>query len=80
VLESVLGHNDLATDKPILCFGSNEHLCSLIKPGVSPVVWETKDRLKAGCKLVVDTTNRAGQELHFIGTNKYIPLHTSVFW
>jgi hypothetical protein len=82
VLESILGSNDLPTDKPILCFSSNEHLRSLIKPGASPVVWETKDRLNARCKSVVDTIKGAGQELlmDLIGTNKYIPLHTPFFW
>jgi hypothetical protein len=35
VLASVLGRDNLPTNKPILCFSSKEHLRSLIKPDVS---------------------------------------------
>jgi hypothetical protein len=70
VLASILVCNNLPTDKPILCFSSNEYLHSLIKPDVSPFVRETKNRLKAGCKSVMDTIEGVGQELlmDLIGT------------
>jgi hypothetical protein len=62
VLHSILGRNDIPADKPVLSFFFNQHLSSLAKPGVTPVVSETKGRLTAGCKLVVATIESAGQE------------------
>ncbi len=89
VLHSILGSDDIPADKPVLCFSSNPHLSSLAKPGVTPVVWETKGRLTGGCKSVVATIESAGQEqfMDFIGMlitfmvhTVYIPVHTSEFW
>ena len=67
VMEDVLG--GALTDKPVFCFSSNPVLAALVKPGKSPCVWETKERLVLGYESVVRTTESAGQELlmDFVG-------------
>ncbi len=42
VLQSILGSNYLPLDKQVLCFATNQLLSAMAKPGVTPIVWETK--------------------------------------
>jgi hypothetical protein len=66
-MEAVLGR--ALTDKAVVSLSDNPLLASLVKPGTSPCVWETKDRLALGYESVVRTTESAGQEIlmDFVG-------------
>ena len=42
VLHSILGSDDLPLDRSVLCFATNPILSAMAKPGLTPLVWETK--------------------------------------
>jgi hypothetical protein len=77
VLQSILGHDDLPLDRPILDFNTNPLLTALVRPGVTPIVWETKPRLSQGGKTVLEPLEGAGAELlmEFLGTS----VHTRIY-
>jgi hypothetical protein len=66
-MEAVLGHP--FTDKPVLCFSSNQALAALVKQGTTPCMWESKARLALGMETVLKMT--AGQEdlMDLLGKN-----------
>jgi hypothetical protein len=70
VLQSILGRNNIPLDKPLLCFASNPLLTAMVRPGVSPIVWETKPRVATGGKTVLESMQGSGTELllEFLGT------------
>jgi hypothetical protein len=70
VLQSILDRDDIPLDRPVLCFASNPLLTAMAKPGVSPLVWETKAKLATGGKTVLKPMEGAGAELlmEFLGT------------
>ena len=75
VLHSILGRrDDLPLDRPILCFATNPILSAMAKPGLTPIVWETKARLATGGKTVLESMEGAGTEclMEFLGTLSYI--------
>ena len=80
VMEAVLGR--ALTDKPVFCFSSNPVLAALVKPGKSPCVWETKERLGLGYESVVRTTESAGQELlmDFVGKHVHTTYILSIYF
>ena len=80
VMEDVLGR--ALTDKPVFCFSSNPVLAALVKPGKSPCVWETKERLGLGYESVVRTTESAGQELlmDFVGKHVHTRYILSIYF
>ena len=61
VLHSILGRDDLPLDRPIL-FATNPILGAMAKPGLTPIVWETKARLATGGKTVLESMEGAGSE------------------
>jgi hypothetical protein len=70
VLHSILGSYVIAYyDRHILCFNTDLHLTGIARPGVAPIVWETKARIDLGCKTVLDPIENAEQKLlmDFIG-------------
>ena len=60
--------------KPILDVASNPHLWDLVRPGVPPIVWKTKEMKKGNnvCS-VLDPITVAGQEplLEFFSKSSY---------
>jgi hypothetical protein len=70
VLQSILGRDDVPLDRPVLCFATNPLLTAMAKPGVCPLVWETKPRIAMGGKTVLEPMEGAGAELlmEFLGT------------
>ena len=74
VLHSILGRDDLPLDRPVLCFATNPILSAMAKPGLTPIVWETKARLATGGKSVLESMEGAGSEclMEFLGTFSYI--------
>jgi hypothetical protein len=68
VLQSILGRDDIPLDRPVLA--SNPLLTAMAKPGVCPLVWETKARIAMGGKTVQEPMEGAGAELlmDFLGT------------
>ena len=90
VLHSILGSDDLPLDRPVLCFATNPILGAMAKPGLTPIVWETKARMATGGKSVLESMEGAGCEclVEFLGTYSYmlytviyrhIPSYTSLF-
>ena len=88
VLHSIMGRNDIPIDKLVLCFATDQVLSAMAKPGVTPIVWETKARLATGGKTVLESMEGAGSEclMEFLGTFSYIPstyftvfVHTRTF-
>ncbi len=77
VLTRIFGKQDIDFDKPIIDISANPHLSSLVRAGVRPVVWESKENLKheAGCRTVLDPIGTAGQEslLDLIGDFLFPP-------
>ena len=60
--------------KPILDIATNPHLQDLARPGVPPLVWESKERRKGtNARTVLDPIAVAGQEplLDFLGESRY---------
>ena len=59
--------------KPVLDVATNPHLNlkDLVRPGVPPIVWETKERKGSFARSVLDPITIAGQEclLDFLGTS-----------
>jgi hypothetical protein len=78
VLQSILGLNDIPVDRPVLCFTSNLLLTAMAKPGVSPIVWETKPRLATDSKTVLESMEGAGAELllEFLGTFEHTRIYS----
>ena len=74
VLHSILGRDDLPLDRQVLCFATNPILSAMAKPGLTPIVWETKARLATGGKSVLESMEGAGSEclMEFLGTFSYI--------
>ncbi len=70
VLQSILGRDDVPLDRPVLCFATNPLLTAMAKPGVCPLVWETRARLATGGQTVLEPMEGAGAELllDFLGT------------
>jgi hypothetical protein len=62
VLRSILG---AMIDNPILDFAANQHLTVLTKPEVTPVVWDTKERLGVRARSDLEPMETPGQELLF---------------
>ncbi len=62
VLTRILGTPDLPFDKPIIDIASNPLLAPLVSPGAHPIVWETKNRMAASARTVLDPLTTAGQE------------------
>ena len=60
VLRSVLGPGERDFDKKAVDFERNQHLAALVKPGVSPVIWESES--KPSRKTVLDPIDNAGQQ------------------
>ena len=60
VLRSVLGPAERDFDKKAVDFDRNQHLAALVKPGVSPVIWESES--KPSRKTVLDPIDNAGQQ------------------
>jgi hypothetical protein len=54
MLTRVLGKKDINFDKPIFDFVSNPHLGALLRAGVPPLVWETKEKMAANARTVLD--------------------------
>ncbi len=56
--------------KAAIDVATNPHLKDLVRPGVSPIVWETKDRKGSFARSVLDPITVARQEclLDFLGT------------
>ncbi len=55
---------------PVIHIASNPHLQALARPGVLPIVWETKARKKSGlARSILDPIAAAGQNplLDFLG-------------
>ena len=69
IVSRILGKSvDWST--PVIHIPSNPHLQALARPGVLPIVWETKARKKNGVvRSVLDPIAAAGQEplLDFLG-------------
>jgi hypothetical protein len=73
VLTRILGTKQIDWTTPILDIAANPHLSALARPGVPPIVWETKERRSANARTVLDPIATAGQELllHFLGNVVY---------
>ena len=69
IVSRILGKSvDWST--PVIHIASNPHLQALARPGVLPIVWETKARKKNGvARSVLDPIAAAGQDplLDFLG-------------
>ena len=63
VLQSVVGPKQIDFSRIVSDFTDNAHLLPLVKPAVSPVVWENED--KESLKTVLDPIETEGQELLF---------------
>ena len=61
VLADVLGPSPIDFAKPIFNFKDNAHLSALSTPGRTPVVWESKLKMKA--RTVLNQIENEGQEL-----------------
>ncbi len=77
VLQSILGSNNLPLYRLVLDFATNPLLTAMAKPGVTPIVWETKPRLAQGGKTVLEQLEGTGAQLllEFLGTL----VHTSIY-
>ena len=72
IVSRILGKSvDWST--PVIHIASNPHLQALTRPGVLPIVWETKERRSANARTVLEPISTAGQEilLHFLGNIVY---------
>ena len=74
VLHSILGRDDLPLDRLVLCFATNPVLSAMAKPGLTPIVWETKARLATGGNSVLESMEGAWSEclMEFLGAFSYI--------
>ncbi len=64
VLTRVLGVKPSYFERPLIDIAANVHLSGLSRPGVPPIVWETKERHSARVCTVLDPVATAGQRLH----------------
>ena len=71
VLANVLGPSPIDFAKPIFNFKDNAHLSALSTPGRTPVVWESK--LKVKSRTVLNQIENEGQELlsDFLGASEF---------
>jgi hypothetical protein len=69
VLTRVLGVKPSDFEKPLIDITTNVHLSGLSRPGVPPIVWETKERHSARARTVLNPVATAGQRLllEFLG-------------
>ena len=69
VLTRVLGVKPSDFERPLIDIAANVHLSGLSRPGVPPIVWETKERHSARARTVLDPVATAGQRLllEFLG-------------
>jgi hypothetical protein len=70
VLTRVLAVKPSDFEKPLIDIATNVHLQALIRPGVPPIVWETKERHNSRARTVLDPVATSGQRLllEFLGT------------
>jgi hypothetical protein len=59
VMEAVLGRP--LTNKPVLCFSSNQALAALAKTGSTPCAWESKAMTELGMETVLKTKTQLGK-------------------
>ena len=64
-----MGPQTIAFNKPIIDIAGNPHLAGLSRPGVPPIVWETKEKRTGLARTVLDPISTAGHELlvEFLG-------------
>ena len=69
VLTRVLAVKPSDFERPLIGITTNVHLSGLSRPGVPPIVWETKDRHSTRARTVLDPVATAGQRLllEFLG-------------
>ena len=69
VLTRVLAVKPSDFERPLIDIAANVHLSGLSRPGVPPIVWETKERHSACACTVLDPVATAGQRLllEFLG-------------
>ncbi len=69
VLTCILAVKPSDFERPLIDVVANVHLSGLSRPGVPPVVWETKDKHSARVHTVLDPVVTAGQRLllEFLG-------------
>ena len=61
VLTRVLAVKPSDFEKPLIDITTNVHLSGLSRPGVPPIVWETKERHSTRARTVLDPVATAGQ-------------------
>ena len=78
VLTRVLAVKPSDFEKQLIDIATNVHLQGLIRPGVPPIVWETKERHSTRARTVFYPIATAGQRLlvEFLGTY-FVDLSTS---
>ena len=69
VLTRVLAVKPTDFEKQLIDIAKNVHLSGLIRPGVPPIVWETKERHRARAGTILDPVATAEQRLllEFLG-------------
>ncbi len=68
MLTSILAVKPSDFERLLIDVAANVHLSGLSRPGVPPVVWETKDKQSARVRTVLDPVAIAGQQLlEFLG-------------
>ena len=69
VLTRVLGVKPSDFERPLIDIAVNVHLSGLIRPGVPPIVWETKELHSTRARTVLYPVATAGQRLllRFLG-------------
>ncbi len=79
VLTCILAVKPSNFERPLINIVANVHLSGLSRPGVPPVVWETKDRHSARAHKVLDPIVTAGQRLllEFLGMSF---IYLSSYW
>ena len=70
VLTCILAVKPSNFERPLIKIVANVHLSGLSRPGVPPIVWETKELHSARACMVLDPVATAGQRLlvEFLGT------------
>ncbi len=66
VLSRILAVKPSDFERPLIDVAANVHLSGLSRPGVPPVVWETKDKHSARARTVLNPVVTAGL-LEFLG-------------
>ncbi len=69
VLTCVLAVKPSDFERPLIDIATNFHLSGLSRPGVPPIVWETKERHSTRARTVLNSVATAGQRLllEFLG-------------